>query len=442
MNSIEFPSRVSSPKLPSAAFWLGLLLPLPGDIGIGGGFHIAVFIKLAWLVGIIHVRSFRFPLVIWLLVLQVLVSCWCGSLIEPGGVRQTLIGAFRWFFDLSFFLIGAKLLARQGSLSDFSRGVRMGLLLACVYIALVFWHLGYFSAAGIKELAWGDAKNAVRPYIKDWPNYYGIHLASLFCIFGLQPHPLRALWRRPSNLFYLGVILCSVSRSVVLLLAAFFLWQIISQSRNPLLLMLRLSACALLGTALLNTPLLRERILEQTFGLSAAMDSTPFAVDKDVVGRFDRWRPALHLVIDSPIFGYGQRSLSHLSPEIYSSFYGLWQTTGSVHNDYLDMAMRAGIPCVVIFFGFVLWVGYRGMRLARHQDAPIDSVFGSFGRVAVIMMLVGMTGDFYRYEGWISTFWLMAGALWIRIRHQRGAAQTPDHAPAGPVERACPGTTP
>ncbi|MDI1355442.1 MAG: O-antigen ligase family protein [bacterium] len=91
--------------------------------------------------------------------------------------------------------------------------------------------------------------------------------------------------------------------------------------------------------------------------------------------RINRWKSALRMFADKPLFGFG--------PGTYQFFYGPYQhrdeltristfsgNKGHAHSEYLNYLSETGLPGLLIFITLVFFIFYRGIRLIRTSDDP------------------------------------------------------------------------
>lgn len=103
--------------------------------------------------------------------------------------------------------------------------------------------------------------------------------------------------------------------------------------------------------------------------------------------RLEMWRGGLEMVKAHPLTGVGDRGLEEISPEYYTSAYGVY--FGHLHNNIVQMAVIWGIPGLILGQAFVfagLWYLVRRWRdlkrrFAGTKTAPIQRgwVLGAIG---------------------------------------------------------------
>lgn len=162
------------------------------------------------------------------------------------------------------------------------------------------------------------------------------------------------------------------------------------------------------------TAAVREAAFRGHAGLRA--DSEPEgtqAIAGDEMYRFDRfpvWVAGAHMVMDSPVFGWGATSYARLYPE-YRQKLGFPQyAAGDIthaHNILLEMAVSYGLPGALLFLALVAVVIIRGVRAARREDPLIGSVFLAFTG----MLVHQMVDTTVLHVDMMAFLWLLAGVL-------------------------------
>lgn len=104
-------------------------------------------------------------------------------------------------------------------------------------------------------------------------------------------------------------------------------------------------------------------------------------------GRLEMWRGGLEMVKAHPVTGVGDRGLEEISPDYYTSEFGVYQ--GHMHNNIVHMAVIWGIPGLVFGQAFILagfwylWKRWRALhRLPEAREkAPVQSawILGALG---------------------------------------------------------------
>src|SRR5207247_1341887 len=78
--------------------------------------------------------------------------------------------------------------------------------------------------------------------------------------------------------------------------------------------------------------------------------------------RFAIWRDAAAAVVRSPVFGYGEQGTGVVLGTVESELDVV--SGAAAHNDYVDVAMRTGLPGLALYLGIVGAVILFGVRLS------------------------------------------------------------------------------
>ena len=113
--------------------------------------------------------------------------------------------------------------------------------------------------------------------------------------------------------------------------------------------------------------------------------------------RLEMWRGGLEMVKAHPVTGVGDRGLEEISPDYYTSEFGVYH--GHLHNNIVQMAVIWGIPGLIFGQAFIwpgcgIWSSAGGTlrRARRPGQAPVQSawVLGAIG-VWVSFYIAGFT---------------------------------------------------
>lgn len=140
-------------------------------------------------------------------------------------------------------------------------------------------------------------------------------------------------------------------------------------------------------TAVTLIPSLHKRI----FGIGGA-------VQDGATGRFDLWKQAIDIWLESPVFGSGM-----------SSFYDRYH--GAVHNSYLQVLAETGLVGFLLY----LMVIVAAVRIGRRLHSSVLQALGSRDIELSTMMQAGLIGFCFMistvtYQD-VKLFWLACGAF-------------------------------
>lgn len=147
-------------------------------------------------------------------------------------------------------------------------------------------------------------------------------------------------------------------------------------------------------------------------GTGSECDGTQVAMG-DEIYRFDRfpvWAAGVHMVMDSPVFGWGATSYARLYPK-YSRKLGFPQHAldglTHAHNIFLEMAVSYGLPGAFLFLALVIVAIVRGARTVRRGDPLVGSVFLAF----IGMLTHQMVDTTVLHVDMMAFLWLLGGVL-------------------------------
>ena len=96
---------------------------------------------------------------------------------------------------------------------------------------------------------------------------------------------------------------------------------------------------------------------------------------KSLGARFDYWRAATEITIQHPFLGTGPGTFSIPYRNIKKPESEMAKLA---HNDYIQQASDSGIPGMVLYTGFIIWVLNRGFRLGFQNKELLPIFIGLF----------------------------------------------------------------
>ena len=162
--------------------------------------------------------------------------------------------------------------------------------------------------------------------------------------------------------------------------------------------------------------------------LGADFEEAPGFEDDSIGIRLRLWTLAVELIREAPVLGHGIDSFPEVlrRPELGVPADSVLFTFSNVHNQYLDMVMKMGVPGALLFFGplgVALVVGLRlGFDPARRiEGLALVWVGGSYA-------IYGLTQTFYGHASTALQFGVYLGMLmWLAPGGRYGdICQRPD----------------
>ncbi len=131
------------------------------------------------------------------------------------------------------------------------------------------------------------------------------------------------------------------------------------------------------------------------------------------------WSNTIPAIADHLVSGSGVGSFSRLYPQYEDQGAVTLTYVNHAHNDYLEIAMEAGLPGVLLVVSFVMWWGGRAVSVWR---SPATDRYAIAGSIASAVILVHSLVDYPLRTAAISTIMAACLALMARPRpRHRGA---------------------
>jgi len=395
-------------------FATGVAVAFPLQVRVFG-YAITPLLKLCWLFALFRLILHPKLHMDWLLTLvflEVFISFAWNMLSSASGQLKMCIGLSRWILDFSFFFLGSSLIRSPRDVQALFKGIALSLEIAMFYVLGVIVILGYYSPSTWMTLATTYGKVDLERWIGGWPNYFGVFFLALWYVgkdYGVRRKGLMFI---VYYILMLLVVLFTFSRSVMALFVILLVITPFVEMNSKSIVALTLGIVLVFSAYYYVEPF-RYRIFEKTFG---QMSRQHIVFDASFKSRLDRFAQGWQYIKKRPLLGYGQRSINDIMPYYYDSYMRDYYATSSAHGDFLDMLFRSGLVGTILFFSMVVYISIDFIRLARRmREQPIRGTLIRFGSACLCLLVLGLTHEMYRYEPWISFFFLMYGAksnLW------------------------------
>lgn len=145
-----------------------------------------------------------------------------------------------------------------------------------------------------------------------------------------------------------------------------------------------LLAVVLIGS--ITFALLPNRIAERVGSIRTASE-----MDQSAQMRFDSWWVSLQIIGDHPLLGVGPRNMLGL----YSRYLQT-ENIRVAHNSFLQMAVDAGLPALLMFLGVIV-LSFLRLRRARHvmkARAPDSRLIAYSHGLEIALMAYFVSGNF------------------------------------------------
>jgi O-antigen ligase len=164
-----------------------------------------------------------------------------------------------------------------------------------------------------------------------------------------------------------------------------------------------------------------ETIFHEDF--SEHLNATIGLKDISNAERFHRWVAGVRMVAEKPWTGFGANSFYNNYQPYTSSVFKTWVSNNpehsTVHNYYLLLALEQGLPALILFAGFFIYLLLLTQQL-YHQFQQNYYRQISLGLGIILMMIASLnfTSDLMETDKIGGLFWLTAGIL-ISLKHHQ-----------------------
>jgi len=165
-----------------------------------------------------------------------------------------------------------------------------------------------------------------------------------------------------------------------------------------------------------------ETIFHENF--SAHLNATIGLKDISNAERFHRWVAGIRMVAKKPWTGFGANSFyNHYQPYTASAF-KTWVSNNpehsTVHNYYLLIALEQGLPALILFGGFFIYLLLQAQQLYHHfQQNYYRQIALGIGVVLIMIASLNFTSDLIETDKIGGLFWLATGLLISLKQHQK-----------------------
>ncbi len=157
-----------------------------------------------------------------------------------------------------------------------------------------------------------------------------------------------------------------------------------------------------------------ETIFHENF--SEHLNATIGLKDISNAERFHRWVAGIRMVAEKPWTGFGANSFySNYQPYTASAF-KTWVSNNpehsTVHNYYLLIALEQGLPALILFGGFFIYLLLQAQQLYHQfQQHYYRQIALSIGVVLIMIASLNFTSDLIETDKIGGLFWLATGLL-------------------------------
>jgi O-antigen ligase len=242
-----------------------------------------------------------------------------------------------------------------------------------------------------------DLRLLLRDASNTWPSRYPVVLVMLIpvCAF----FAMRGVHRgfvTGAGLLFAGAVVWSLTRGAWVGIAVMGLMFVVCRLRGW--------KAALLTASMIAVVSARMPSVQARFWLAVPQNGT---FESSAALRFAIWRDAATAVMRSPVFGYGEQGTGVVLGTVESELDVV--SGAAAHSDYVDVAMRKGLPGLVLYLGIVGAVIAFGLRLSLRPEGerwPAYIVVGLAGAFAY-----GFFHELLRHPVAASAVWFLLGIL-------------------------------
>lgn len=293
----------------------------------------------------------------------------------------------------TFFFLGIELRRSRGSHAAFLAGV-VGMGLGYLaYMMFVLWETGNLFSSNLIEV-----RIVIFEYIPTWPSRYpvilimltGVALA-LSCQASLGRSRVAACLA--AALFAAATVFSLTRGAWVGLLFAVAIYIIYRLPGWKTC----LAAACLVITLSAGTDLQRR---------SSILFTPDGTLENSSAVRVAIWKKAFSALLQSPAFGYGQQGTGVVLGDVETDLEVV--SGAAAHNDFVDMAIRAGLPGLAIYFLIALALFRYGLQASRnpHTYPSAYLVVGLMGALGY-----GFFHELLRFPLSGALFWYLTGSL-------------------------------
>jgi putative inorganic carbon (HCO3(-)) transporter len=319
--------------------------------------------------------------------------------------------AYRMWFISGFYLVSAQLFSREGFRSKYVIAYSAGLAVVVVYFLAKTGSVGLFNQQ--------FAHSACFPFYRDHTSF-GASMAFLL-------PPLAVMLFRKGNglaarfflsaliLLFLAGFILSYSRAAWVSLIAAILLSMILWFRMPVR-MLAATAAVFIAALILSAGWIWQKMDSTTEDSSADLaqhlrSSSNISTDQSNLERINRWKCALKMFEQKPVFGWG--------PGTYQFRYGPFQKpedrtiistdfgdAGNSHSEYLGTLSESGFPGALLYLLIVASAVVTGIRVWYREKRSARGYFALAVLTGLITYVVhGIMNSFLDTDKIASLWW-------------------------------------
>lgn len=165
-----------------------------------------------------------------------------------------------------------------------------------------------------------------------------------------------------------------------------------------------------------------ETIFHENF--SAHLNATIGLKDISNAERFHRWIAGIRMVAEKPWTGFGANSFYNNYQPYTAAAFKTWVSNNpehsTVHNYYLLLALEQGVPALILFAGFFIYLLLQTQQLYHQfQQNYFRQIALALGVLLIMIASLNFTSDLMETDKIGGLFWLATGMLIsLKYHHQ------------------------
>ena len=285
-----------------------------------------------------------------------------------------------FFYEMGYFLSAA------GYLKRFLQYLLWASMILLVYLSVIIVPILVESGvSGVYGHIWHIRRTS---FVVSWPNYIGMYLVLVFWL-------VIFVARKSNNRKYylmlalvLPVLFLTMTRTAFVALGASMLFAAWRERRR-----FRQAAVLLVVLALLAVGFAGYAGFERKGSLSGGL-----------IPRQAVWQQALTYWGESPVLGYGLRSFTEMAP---ITKWTVEPQLATAFNDYVDLLVRGGLLYSILFWSFVLFALYRGLKLGNYKGY----LFPCLSYSIIALLVCAIPQNPFKNPVLVAFFWIYVAAI-------------------------------
>lgn len=165
-----------------------------------------------------------------------------------------------------------------------------------------------------------------------------------------------------------------------------------------------------------------QTIFHENF--SEHLNATISLKDISNAERFHRWVAGIRMVAKKPWTGFGANSFYNNYQPYTAAPFKTWVSNNpehsTVHNYFLLIALEQGIPALLLFVGFFIYLLMQTQQLYHQfQNNYYRAIALTLGIVLMMIASLNFTNDLMETDKIGGLFWLSTGILIALLEHQK-----------------------